>query len=287
MNKLLLSALISATLSSTNAFAASLDVHGEIKVNGNTVINENGQLVAPQAGLPTFSVAEYLGPVNVILYQEITTTNEDSENNAYIEQVISTVGADGSYSREWYNDNELVWQYQETLTDNGYTYVSGPSDECSGTITVNTTVPLAESFQQGLSYAHLTTENTTDSCYGESNSTDEYRSIYTVIGTTSYQLEASTLEQCILVNNTSYTSSSSRYSWSADPNENYISINQSTSLLTYCKDVGLVDQVFDNFRMKTTRVETLATASSKSTAITTPNIHYHKLMKANKARTAQ
>ncbi|WP_163133877.1 hypothetical protein [Agarivorans sp. Alg241-V36] len=251
MNKLLLSALISATLSA-NALAASLDVYGEIKVHGVTVIDENGMLVAsgPTAAV---SLDEYFY-VSGITYERRHTNNSNSEFTYYSTEAFAT---DGSYTESVKDsDNNLSYTYQEFPTNYGYQYQVATADgamSCSGEVHESISQELPDSLSVGANYAVIGDSLKTWQCnFGEvDDDVTEEKTIYSILAQSSYQLGETTLEECIIVR-----------AYSLTVNNDYPS--SSDSMEVRCKNIGLVERSNQGSRLETLSYQQLETSSSRA-----------------------
>ncbi|MCD9509954.1 hypothetical protein [Photobacterium phosphoreum] len=234
-----------AILASFSVSAATLDVHGEIKVNGTTVIDAQGNLIQDKSDL--IDLIDYFDakPNSVVKLNKINAKkNQDSTFTFHYDE-------NGRESKEEEHiDNKLVWSMEwkdRTSMSNTVVKYSNWSTEYTTSskneFTLSTNHPIT---QIGITTARsdiyttklLESSNSNDPI-GEIQKMNEYQYL-TVLEKTSYKSESTTIEDCIIVLQDA--------SWMLKPQEIMIPGSEHTSSIlikepqirTYCKDYGLV-----------------------------------------------
>ncbi|KJG02710.1 hypothetical protein [Photobacterium angustum] len=225
-----LSAIALLTGLSTAASAASLDVHGEIKINGKTVIDDKGNLIQDQSDL--INIDDY---ANAAPNRVVTLTAPVGENGIASTYKITYDEKGREYKEESFTDNKLVWsiKWEERTTAplaHKRTVLSdwGSEDPITTTyqdeFTTSSSYPLA---QVGVSVTRadiytstvISTNNPDIEINSVTNNLD-YQKL-TVIDKTSFKMGDTTIDDCIIVTMSA--------SWT-----------QGDQFRTFCKDYGLV-----------------------------------------------
>ncbi|KJG33162.1 hypothetical protein C0W92_10905 [Photobacterium angustum] len=225
-----LSAIALLTGLSTAASAASLDVHGEIKINGKTVIDDKGNLIQDQSDL--INIDDY---ANAAPNRVVTLTAPVGENGIASTYKITYDEKGREYKEESFTDNKLVWsiKWEERTTAplaHKRTVLSdwGGEDPITTTyqdeFTTSSSYPLA---QVGVSVTRadiytstvISTNNPDIEINSVTNNLD-YQKL-TVIDKTSFKMGDTTIDDCIIVTMSA--------SWT-----------QGDQFRTFCKDYGLV-----------------------------------------------
>ncbi|WP_060988831.1 hypothetical protein [Photobacterium leiognathi] len=225
-----LSAIALLTSLSTVATAASLDVHGDIKINGKTVIDAEGNVIQDQSHLINIDDYANATPNRVVMFS--APVNEDGTVPTY-KFFYDETGRE--YKEENFIDNKLVWsiKWEERTTTplaHKRTVLSdwGGEDPIITTykdeFTTSSSYPLA---QVGINMTRadiykstvISTNNPNIEINSVTNNLD-YQKL-TVVDKTSFKMGDTTLEDCIIVTMSA--------SWS-----------QEDQFRTFCKDYGLV-----------------------------------------------
>ncbi|KJG38882.1 hypothetical protein UA32_06350 [Photobacterium angustum] len=233
-----LSAIALLTGLSTAASAASLDVHGEIKINGKTVIDDKGNLIQDQSDLINIDDYANATPNRVVTFA--APVNEDGTVSTY-KFFYDETGRE--YKEESFIDDKLVWsiKWEErtttplghkriVLSDWGYEepIITTYKDE----FTTSSAYPLARiGVNMTRADIYKSTVIATNNPDIEINSVTnnlDYQKL-TVIDKTSFKMGDTTIEDCIIVTMSA--------SWT-----------QGDQFRTFCKDYGLVQ--FGDFTAK-------------------------------------
>ncbi|WP_256383901.1 hypothetical protein [Photobacterium toruni] len=234
---------ILAILASFSVSAATLDVHGEIKVNGKTVIDDKGNLIQDKSDLIDLDNYFNAKPNSIVTLNKINSAkNQDSTFTFHYDDK-------GRESKEEESKNgTVIWSMEwkdrtdmSNLVDNFSLTVSIDAD---GNITEhrNKTTKKNEFItstghppvKMGITTARgdiytqtlLTSTNEND-IIGKPQQITESQYL-TVLEKTSYKSESTTIEDCIIVLQDA--------SWM-----------QNAQVRTYCKDYGLVQ--FGDFKL--------------------------------------
>lgn len=227
---------ILAILASFSVSAATLDVHGEIKVNGKTVIDDKGNLIQDKSDL--INIDDYTNAAPNSIISLIAPANKDGIVSTY----KITYDETGRTSQEdEYSDDKLRWSAkwenrtvspltQQRTIMNGWgntTITTTYKDE----FTTSSSYPLA---QIGISMTRsdiytstVIASNQPDVIPGSKLQNMDYQTL-AVVDKTSYKSESTTIEDCIIVLQDA--------SWM-----------QNAQVRTYCKDYGLVQ--FGDFKL--------------------------------------
>ncbi|MCE2595772.1 hypothetical protein K6Y31_13250 [Motilimonas cestriensis] len=146
------------------AQAATLDVHGDIKINGKTVITETGQIIDNE----TVDLSKYLAAANGTSVLEGTYKNDTQTSSV---KMIITADGKHTLSQTDYTNGEEVWKMvRSDFTENSVT-VTTTASNCSlkfkDTYTLNTKVQSARLGETATAVAHYDTV-TDDFCYNHS-----------------------------------------------------------------------------------------------------------------------
>jgi hypothetical protein len=121
-----------AALFSVTANAASLDVHGEIKVNGNVVIDNegnfvgNGSDVTPPPSADSINFSDYFVSGIKQTFEANSLWGSDWSKETH----ILTFNNNGQFQLDVLSlAGEYLWYHKETPTEDGYTSESGPSED--------------------------------------------------------------------------------------------------------------------------------------------------------------
>lgn len=233
-----LSAIALLTGLSTAASAASLDVHGEIKINGKTVIDDKGNLIQDQSDL--INIDDY---ANAAPNRVVTLTAPVGESGIASSYKITYDETGREYKEEQFSDSKLVWSIKwedRTTTPLAHkrTILSdwGGEDPITTTyqdeFTTSSAYPLAR-IGVNMTRADIYTStviatNHPDIEINSITNNSDYQKL-TVIDKTSFKIGDTTVEDCIIVTMSA--------SWT-----------QGDQFRTFCKDYGLVQ--FGDFTAK-------------------------------------
>ena len=257
-----------ATLSVGSVYAGSLDVYGDIKVNGNTVINAKGELTG--SAVATLTQQDYLnsnGLKKTFNTKSGYTSNNSTEiqNGLKIEDYTTdnvnkysyiSYDKDGKFQSNWIA--EELYETPLKWTSKGYS--ANEDGSATGTWYYNAqfsrtwlsaeepkTVALngvyIKQYQDVVSSCGSSSQTCT---YGEPTTSD-VTELVTVLGKMSYKSGDVTYDDCMV---TQYNNSSSSGGniWTA----------------IHCKGVGLVKGWNSSYTMDLTRVEGSLKPASKS-----------------------
>lgn len=229
-----------AILASFSVSAATLDVHGDIKVNGKTVIDDKGNLIQDKSNLIDYLDYFDAKPNSVVTLKSISLENRFSnfyydENGRQSKENQST---DGTITRsmEWKDRTDMsniveifhqlssedlngnvIQHTQKTTHKNEFITSTGHPPVKMGITTAR-----GDIYTQTL----LTSTNEND-IIGKIQQITEYQYL-TVLEKTSYKSENINIEDCIIVLQDA--------SWM-----------DKAQIRTYCKDYGLVQ--FGDFKL--------------------------------------
>ncbi|MEC6898074.1 hypothetical protein [Photobacterium piscicola] len=230
-----------AILASFSVSAATLDVHGEIKINGKTIIDDKGNLIQDKSDLIYLDDYFNAKPNRVVTLNNINPNEhpdstftfryddkgrefkeEESRNSTVVwsmewtdRQPMSNIII--SYNK-WINPNNPEDQYESTQTNKNEFTTSTRFPE----VQIGITAARADIYTRTL----LTSTDANDTI-GTIEHVSEYQSL-TVLEKNSYKSESNTIDDCIIVLQDA--------SWM-----------QNAQVRTYCKDYGLVQ--FGDFKL--------------------------------------
>jgi hypothetical protein len=225
-----------AILASFSVSAATLDVHGEIKVNGTTVIDAQGNLIQDKSDLIDLNDYFNAKPDRVVTLKNINpnkypdstfTFHYDDKGQEYKEE--ESRNGTVIWSMEWKDrtdmsniierinqwssedpDGNIIQHTQKTTYKNEFT-----------TSTRYPEVQMGITAARGDIYTQeLLTSNNTNHTIGAIEHVSEYQSL-TVLEKNSYKSESTTIQDCIIVLQDG--------PWM-----------EKSQIRTYCKDYGLV-----------------------------------------------
>ncbi|MCG3864431.1 MULTISPECIES: hypothetical protein [unclassified Photobacterium] len=222
---------------STAASAASLDVHGEIKVNGKTVIDAKGNLIQDQSDL--INIDDY---ANAVPNRIVTLAAPVGEDGAVKVYKITYDETGRSYKEEDFYNNKLGWSIKwedrtTTPPTHKRTVTNGWGDTTTTTsykdeFTTSSSYPLA---QIGISMARsdiytstVIDSNQPDLVVGSKINNMDYQTL-TVVDKTPFNMGETIIEDCIIV---TYNAS-----WMIDYETGAKKPDQ---IRTFCKGYGLV-----------------------------------------------
>ena len=261
-----------AALSVSSAYAGSLDVYGDIKVNGKTVINANGELTGSAAN--TITQQEYWNSNGLKKTFKMTQRNESYSSSGrrteiWHGQQIQDNTTDGviKYAYSWYN-SEGVFQsnwiaeerYQTPLKWTRTGYLADESGTASGNVytsqqtermwlgaTEPQTVALNSVYMKQYQDVSSSCSGAEPTCAFEEPTTRNVTELVTVLGKMSYKSGDVTYDDCFV---TQYNNSDLYEGgvWAA----------------IHCKGVGLVKGWNSFNAMELTKVEGTLKAASKS-----------------------
>ncbi|PSV47142.1 hypothetical protein [Photobacterium sp. GB-36] len=236
-----LSAIALLTGLSTAASAASLDVHGEIKINGKTVIDDKGNLIQDQSDL--INIDDY---TNATPNRVVTLVAPNLENG-YTRTYKFYYDETGRQSKEELLVNsKIMWLTEWTdrtttplankKTTISYSYENGTTSEfkvvSKNVFSTSSGYPLAKmgiDMSRADIYTSTILESTDQEAIGQVTQATEYDTL-SVIDKVSVKMENTVIEDCIVVRQGG--------SW----------MTQGDQIRTYCKDYGLVQ--FDDFKVQ-------------------------------------
>ncbi|MCG3886621.1 hypothetical protein I3271_18270 [Photobacterium leiognathi] len=231
-----LSAIALLTSLSTVATAASLDVHGDIKINGKTVIDAEGNVIQDQSHL--INIDDY---ANAAANRVVTLVDPNLENGDTSTYKFYYDETGREYKEEISNNNTVIWSMEwkdrttTPLANTSITIRTAINDDGNGNITTSSTRKVAKNiFSTSTGYplasigtqmtradvfTHEILEHTDQTLVGKKTEESEYQKIV-VLDRVSVKENGIEINDCILVQ---YEST-----WSAP------------HLRTYCKNYGLV-----------------------------------------------
>lgn len=261
-----------AALSVSSAYAGSLDVYGDIKVNGKTVINANGELTGSAAN--TITQQEYWNSKGLKKTFKMTQRKENyssggRQTTMVNGQQVDDQSTDGiiKYSYTWYDVNgqfESNWvneeAYETPLKWTSKGYLANEDGSATGTWyqsgqTTRTWLGAEEPKTVALNGVYIKQyQDVVSSCggteqtcaYGEPT-TSNVTELVTVLGKMSYKSGDVAYDDCFVAQ---YNNS--------EPSD--------TGIWTaiHCKGVGLVKGWSSNYAMELTKVEGTLKPASKS-----------------------
>ncbi|WP_163133876.1 hypothetical protein [Agarivorans sp. Alg241-V36] len=238
MNKQILCSMLGLLLS-TPCYAASLDVHGEIKVNGKTVISDTGAVEIDSLGERAILIEDYLESTNVELELEVSYFYE--YNNKQVKGFATETyyaNGDYQYSEELEDGSQSL--FTETLTSEGYDLeTSGVrvwSEEpehwsCSGSGTLKFEPKLPSTLLKSSPATETRIVSEVEICSDGTEQQERLNNdhrIFTYLGKTTYSYGELNFEDCILV----LRQRNHRHSQGIRTNNEFVK---------YCKDVGFVE----------------------------------------------
>ncbi|MCD9519248.1 hypothetical protein [Photobacterium phosphoreum] len=229
-----------AILASFSVSAATLDVHGEIKVNGKTVIDGKGNLIQNKSDLIDLDDYFNVKPNSIVTLKSIssenTTYNFYYDENGRQSKEDQSIDGTVTWSMEWKDrtemsnvvenisqwssedlDGNIIQHTQKTTHKNEFITSTGHPPVKMGITTAR-----GDIYTQTL----LTSTNENDTI-GKIQQITESQYL-TVLDKTSYKSENINIEDCIIVLQDA--------SWMEVP-----------QIRTYCKDYGLVQ--FGDFKL--------------------------------------
>ncbi|PSV38817.1 hypothetical protein C9J44_03210 [Photobacterium sp. GB-27] len=244
-----LSAIALLTGLSTAASAASLDVHGEIKINGKTVIDDKGNLIQDQSDL--INIDDY---ANATPNRVVTLAAPVDENGIASTYKISYDETGREYKEEEFSNEKLVWSttWEDRTTSplaHKRTVLSDWGEApiittYKNEFTTSSSYPLAQ-IGVSMSRADIYTStvlSTNDPKIevGKITNKSDYQKL-TVIDKTSFKMGDTTVEDCIIVTyNASWRNHAIQLEWGAIKTLQLVD-----EFRTFCKGYGLVQ--FGNF----------------------------------------
>ncbi|PSW45075.1 hypothetical protein [Photobacterium leiognathi] len=239
-----LSAIALLTSLSTVATAASLDVHGDIKINGKTVIDAKGNVIQDQSHL--INIDDY---ANAAPNRVVTLAAPVGENGIVSTYKMTYDETGREYKQEEFSDSKLVWsttwenrtttplaQKRTTLSHWGENpIITTYQDE----FTTSSSYPL-EQIGVTMTRADIYTSevlatNDPESSVGEITNSSDYQKL-TIVNETSFKLGDTTIEECIIVTyNASWRNHTIQLEWGPTK-----TLQQVDEFRTFCKDYGLV-----------------------------------------------
>ncbi|KJF89583.1 hypothetical protein [Photobacterium leiognathi] len=239
-----LSAIALLTSLSTAATAASLDVHGDIKINGKTVIDAKGNVIQDQSHL--INIDDY---ANAAPNRVVTLTAPTDENGISKAYKIYYDETGREYKEDDFYNDKLVWsiKWEERTTTplaHKRTVTKGSGDTTTTTsykdeFTTSSSYPLAQigvtMTRADIYTSEVLATDDPESSVGEITNSSDYQKL-TIVDETSFKLGDTTIEECIIV---TYNAS-----WRNDTIK--LEDGSSKTLLlknefrTFCKGYGLV-----------------------------------------------
>jgi len=254
-----------AVFSASSVYAGSLDVHGDIKVNGKTVINANGELTGSAA--TTITLQDYTNSNGLKKTFKTTSRNSDNtiNNGLRIEDHTAdginrysdiTYDQYGQFSSNWVIDElhetPLKWSYkgysanEDGSTNGDYYFYQQQERQWLGAAEPKT-VPLNSVYisqYQDVISSCTSSEQTCE--YGEPT-TRNVTELVTVLGKVSYKSGDHTYSDCFVA----------QYNKSASQDGGVWTDIQ-------CKGVGIVKGWQSNYSMELETVEGSLKPASKS-----------------------
>ncbi|WP_305420087.1 hypothetical protein [Photobacterium leiognathi] len=222
---------------STVASAASLDVHGEIKVNGKTVIDDKGNVIQDQNHL--INIDDY---TNAAPNRVVTLTAPIDENGISKAYKIYYDETGREYKEDDFYNDKLVWsiKWEERTTTplaHKRTVTNGWGDTTTTTsykdeFTTSSSYPLAQigvnMTRSDIYTSTVIDSNQSDVVVGSKIHNMDYQTL-AVVDKTSFNMGETTIEDCIIV---TYGAS-----WMIDYETGAKKPDQ---IRTFCKGYGLV-----------------------------------------------
>ncbi|SMY36189.1 hypothetical protein [Photobacterium andalusiense] len=239
-----------AILTSFSVSAATLDVHGEIKVNGKTVIDNKGNLIQDKSDLIDLDDYFDAKPNSIVTLKSISSENsiynfyydENGRQSKETQSIDDTI----TWSMEWKDRKDMsntVVKYSKWVDPNTPENSHEMTETGKNEFTVSTSYPQTKvgiTMARGDIYTYTIVESSEQNApIGKAQQMNEYQYL-TVLEKTSYKSEKTTIEDCIIVLQDA--------SWMLKPQEIIIPgseynpsvLIKEPQIRTYCKDYGLV-----------------------------------------------